>query len=92
MPFLEPFAFFCPLNWDAASKILIIPAGTPVLLLSGIQDEIVPRDHMWQELCELVHKRVPRSQRDLHAEQGDGRWDERREYQEPRPDTGVAKF
>ena len=41
MPFLGPFAFFCPLKWDAASKILIIPAETPVLL-SGIEDEVVP--------------------------------------------------
>ena len=69
MPFLGPFAFLCHQKWDS-SKIPTIPAETPMLLLSSVQDEVVPREHM-EELWELVRKRVPRGQRDVHAEQGD---------------------
>ena len=71
LPVLGPFAFLCHQKWDSASKVPLIPAETPMLLLSSVQDEVVPREHM-QELWELVQKRVPRGQRDVHAEHGDG--------------------
>ncbi|KAI0764677.1 alpha/beta-hydrolase [Fomes fomentarius] len=58
LPVLGPFAFLCHQKWDSASKIPLIPAETPMLLLSGVQDEVVPREHM-QSLWELVEKRVP---------------------------------
>ena len=58
MPFLGPFAFLCHQKWGSASKIPTIPAETPMLLLSSVQDEVVPREHM-QGLWELVEKRVP---------------------------------
>ncbi|RPD56558.1 alpha/beta-hydrolase [Lentinus tigrinus ALCF2SS1-7] len=76
MPVLGPFAFLCHQKWDSASKIPTIPAETPMLLLSGVRDEVVPREHM-QELWQLVQQRVPRGQRDLHAERNeDGMKDE----------------
>ena len=55
---LGPFAFLCHQKWDSASKIPLLPAELPMLLLSGVQDEVVPREHM-QGLWELVEKRVP---------------------------------
>ena len=88
MPFLGPFAFLCHQKWDSASKIPTIPAETPMLLLSGVQDEVVPREHM-QELWDLVRKRVPRGQRDVHAEQDD---DGMKDMSIRNPDAGVAKF
>ncbi|RDX49406.1 alpha/beta-hydrolase [Lentinus brumalis] len=88
MPVLGPFAFLCHQKWDSASKVTSIPAETPMLLLSGVQDEVVPREHM-QELWQLVQKRVPRRQRDLHAEEGsDGLKDESIKN----PGAGAAKY
>ena len=58
LPVLGPFAFLCHQKWDSASKIPLLPAELPMLLLSGVQDEVVPREHM-QGLWELVEKRVP---------------------------------
>lgn len=59
-----------------------------MLLLSGVRDEVVPREHM-QELWQLVQKRVPRGQRDLHAEEGaDGLKDE----SVKNPGPGAAKY
>ncbi|KAI9070411.1 alpha/beta-hydrolase [Trametes sanguinea] len=61
-PVLGPFAFLCHQKWDSASKIPSIPAETPMLLLSGVRDEVVPREHM-QELWQLVQQRVPGGRR-----------------------------
>ena len=58
LPVLGPFAFLCHQKWDSASKVPLIPAETPMLLLSGVRDEVVPREHM-QGLWELVQRRVP---------------------------------
>ncbi|KAL4245944.1 polyketide transferase af380 family protein [Abortiporus biennis] len=51
LPALGPFAFLCHQKWDSASKILLIPSSIPILMLSGTQDEVVPKEHMeglWQ--------------------------------------------
>jgi hypothetical protein len=55
-PILSPFSFLCHQKWDSARKIPLIPRKTPMLLLSGVNDEIVPREHM-QELWEIVSRR-----------------------------------
>ena len=62
LPVLGPFAFLCHQKWDSASKVPLIPAETPMLLLSGVRDEVVPHEHM-QGLWELVQKRVPGGQK-----------------------------
>ncbi|KAI0666428.1 alpha/beta-hydrolase [Trametes maxima] len=62
LPVLGPFAFLCHQKWDSASKIPLIPAETPMLLLSGARDEVVPQEHM-QELWKLVQQRVPGGRR-----------------------------
>jgi hypothetical protein len=56
LPILGPFSFLCHQKWDSASKISLIPATTPILMLSSLQDEIVPKTHM-HALWEAVAKR-----------------------------------
>lgn len=56
LPVLGPFSFLCHQKWDSASKIALIPHRTPILMLSGLLDEVVPEEHM-QGLWELVKKR-----------------------------------
>lgn len=63
LPLLGPFAFLCHQKWDSASKIPLIPLETPILMLSGVKDEVVPREHM-QGLWELIQKRVPGGEKD----------------------------
>jgi hypothetical protein len=56
LPVLGPIAFLCHQKWDSASKIPLIPATLPILMLSGVKDELVPKEHM-QRLWEVVAKR-----------------------------------
>ncbi|KIJ15799.1 hypothetical protein PAXINDRAFT_162855 [Paxillus involutus ATCC 200175] len=56
LPILSPLSFLCHQKWDSASKIPLIPKSTPILMLSGIKDEVVPHEHM-QELWEIVSRR-----------------------------------
>ncbi|KAL0071070.1 bem46 protein, variant [Marasmius tenuissimus] len=56
LPVLGPFTFLCHQKWDSASKVPLIPPTTPVLLLSGVQDQIVPQEHM-KTLRELFLQR-----------------------------------
>ncbi|KAH7890294.1 Alpha/Beta hydrolase protein [Phlebopus sp. FC_14] len=55
-PFLSPLSFLCHQKWDSASKIPLIPRATPILMLSGVKDEVVPREHML-ELWEIISRR-----------------------------------
>ncbi|KAJ7899850.1 hypothetical protein B0H13DRAFT_1513080, partial [Mycena leptocephala] len=43
---LGPFSFLCTQRWDPVSKVLLIPAYTPIFLLRGARDEVVPKTHM----------------------------------------------
>ncbi|KAF8995993.1 Alpha/Beta hydrolase protein [Cyathus striatus] len=56
LPLLGPFSFLCHQKWDSINKIPLIPATTPVLMLSGAADELIPKDHM-RSLWEAVAKR-----------------------------------
>ncbi|KAK0450350.1 Alpha/Beta hydrolase protein [Desarmillaria tabescens] len=56
LPILGPFTFLCHQKWNSASKVPLIPARTPVLLLSGSADTLVPPEHM-RALRELMRKR-----------------------------------
>lgn len=46
MPALSRVAFLCHQKWDSASKLARVPARTPILMLSGLRDEVVPPAHM----------------------------------------------
>ncbi|KDQ23084.1 hypothetical protein PLEOSDRAFT_1048995, partial [Pleurotus ostreatus PC15] len=48
LPALKHFSFLCHQKWDSASKVPLIPAKTPILMLSGLLDEVVPKEHMRQ--------------------------------------------
>ncbi|KAI6044601.1 Alpha/Beta hydrolase protein [Pisolithus marmoratus] len=56
IPILSPFTFLCHQKWDSASKLPLIPRETPILMLSGERDEVVPPQHM-QELWEIASRR-----------------------------------
>lgn len=56
LPVLGPFSFLCHQKWNSASKIPLIPPTTPILMLSGASDELVPKEHM-RALWEVVAKR-----------------------------------
>ncbi|EIW75926.1 alpha beta-hydrolase [Coniophora puteana RWD-64-598 SS2] len=56
LPLLAPLSFLCHQKWDSASKVPLIPRSTPILMLSGVKDEVVPHVHM-QELWEIVCRR-----------------------------------
>ncbi|KAJ7729820.1 Alpha/Beta hydrolase protein [Mycena metata] len=56
LPLLGPFTFLCHQKWDSASKIPSIPTTTPILMLSGVADELIPKEHM-RALWEIVVQR-----------------------------------
>ncbi|EKM53149.1 uncharacterized protein PHACADRAFT_259337 [Phanerochaete carnosa HHB-10118-sp] len=56
LPVLGPFAFLCHQKWDSAAKLPLVPRRVPLLMLSGVLDEVVPREHMLG-LWELVRRR-----------------------------------
>ncbi|TFK63941.1 alpha/beta-hydrolase [Pluteus cervinus] len=56
LPVLSRVTFLCHQKWDSASKISLIPATTPILMLSGKKDQLIPREHM-SALWEIVTKR-----------------------------------
>ncbi|KAJ7876874.1 Alpha/Beta hydrolase protein [Mycena olivaceomarginata] len=46
LPLLGYFWFLCTQKWESAAKMRLIPATTPILMLSGTRDEVVPKKHM----------------------------------------------
>ncbi|KAJ7111817.1 Alpha/Beta hydrolase protein [Mycena epipterygia] len=55
-PVIGPFSFLCFQKWNSAAKIPLIPPTTPILMLSGAQDEVVRKKHM-TALWEIARKR-----------------------------------
>ncbi|KAK6980777.1 hydrolase-4 domain-containing protein [Favolaschia claudopus] len=55
-PLIGPFSFLCLQKWNSASKVPLIPPTTPILMLSGTRDEVVPKKHM-EGLWEIAQKR-----------------------------------
>lgn len=56
MPFLSPVSFLCHQKWESEKKLPTIPSTTPVLMLSGLRDEVVPKEQM-KGLWEIVINR-----------------------------------
>jgi fermentation-respiration switch protein FrsA (DUF1100 family) len=63
---LGPFSFLCTQRWDPVSKVLLIPAYTPIFLLRGARDEVVPKTHM-EALWEVAKSRHEGGAKDLHG-------------------------
>ncbi|KAJ7767295.1 purine nucleoside permease-domain-containing protein [Mycena metata] len=55
-PIIGLFSFLCFQRWNSAVKLPRIPPTVPILMLSGTQDEVVPRKHM-QALWLIAQKR-----------------------------------
>lgn len=84
LPFLSPFAFLCHQKWETANKLPKIPVATPILMLSGLQDEVVPAEHM-KGLWEIAKKgRTTKSSAFFRKETGSER--------EVIDETGKSKF
>jgi hypothetical protein len=60
LPILSPFSFLCHQKWDSAKKLPGIPATTAILMLSGLRDEVVPKEQM-KGLWDIVKKRRKRA-------------------------------
>ncbi|ODV83180.1 hypothetical protein CANARDRAFT_9900 [[Candida] arabinofermentans NRRL YB-2248] len=56
-PILSPFSFLCHEVWPSEEDILKIKEDIPMLFFSGLDDEIVPPDHM-QTLYQLCKSTV----------------------------------
>jgi len=62
LPLLGPVSFLCHQKWDSASKIPLIPATIPILMLSGAADQLVPKEHMralWEVVAQRGQKKTP---------------------------------
>lgn len=46
MPYVTPFLFLCTERWRSDRAIKLVPSSTHILLLSGLEDELVPPSHM----------------------------------------------
>ncbi|KZT06618.1 alpha/beta-hydrolase [Laetiporus sulphureus 93-53] len=71
-PILGPLSFLCHQKWDSVSKVPLIPREMPILMLSGVCDEVVPREHM-QALWEIVQRRAGGGSRKGEESEKDGR-------------------
>ena len=89
LPLLGPLSFLCHQKWDSASKFPLIPRSTPILMLSGVKDEVVPREHM-KELWEIATKRQGTKVNSLDGD-GDARDGGKREGN-PEVGSGKSRF
>jgi abhydrolase domain-containing protein 13 len=73
MPISRPFMFLCTEGWNSEESIEYIPNTTHILLLSGLQDELVPPSHM-ERLWEIItrngedHRRWAEFEHGTHSE------------------------
>ncbi|RXW12178.1 hypothetical protein EST38_g13676 [Candolleomyces aberdarensis] len=70
LPVLGPVSFLCHQKWDSINKIPLIPATTPMLMLSGMEDEIVPKEHMralWEAVARRGEKASSSGRRSVNA-------------------------
>ncbi|KAG6832652.1 hypothetical protein H0H87_001025 [Tephrocybe sp. NHM501043] len=50
-PIIGNFSFICSQKWRSIDKLRFIPIDTPILMISGRQDEVIPAqlmDRLWQ--------------------------------------------
>ncbi|KAL4063412.1 Alpha/Beta hydrolase protein [Scleroderma yunnanense] len=87
LPLLSPLSFLCHQKWNSASKLPLIPRSTPILMLSGVRDEVVPREHM-KELWEIATRRQGTK---VNNGDGDGNTRENGKDNEWNPEVGGGK-
>ncbi|KAG8959972.1 hypothetical protein FRC03_007236 [Tulasnella sp. 419] len=64
VPYLSPVSFLCHQNWNSSESLTKIPSETPMLMLSGLQDEVVPPLHM-KRLWEIATESIKESEIEL---------------------------
>jgi len=69
-PIIGPFSFLCMQKWKSVSKIQLIPPTTPILMLSGSLDEVVPQKHM-KALWDLAKNRGQKKKQKQETEESD---------------------
>lgn len=87
LPLLGPLSFLCHQKWDSVSKLPLIPRSTPILMLSGARDEVVPCEHM-KELWEIATRRQGAK---VNILVGDGSARENGNESERNPEVGGGK-
>jgi len=55
MPFLSNFTWLCHQKWPSEKRLPLIPSSTPILMISGRRDQVVPPQHM-DELWQISKK------------------------------------
>ncbi|KDR71367.1 hypothetical protein GALMADRAFT_127204 [Galerina marginata CBS 339.88] len=45
-PVIRHFSFLCTQKWKSASKVSQLPTTLPILMLSGLADQVIPCSHM----------------------------------------------
>ena len=46
LPVIRYVSFLCTQKWRSASKVAQLPTTLPILMLSGLADEVIPSSHM----------------------------------------------
>ncbi|PPQ91635.1 hypothetical protein CVT25_013190 [Psilocybe cyanescens] len=46
LPLIRRFSWLCTQRWKSASKMAHLPTTLPILMLSGLMDEVIPFSHM----------------------------------------------
>jgi len=90
LPFLGPLSFLCHQKWDSVSKLPLIPRSTPILMLSGVRDEVVPCEHM-KELWEIATRRQGTKVNSLDGS-GNARENGKERERNPEVGSGRSKF
>lgn len=90
LPFLGPLSFLCHQKWDSVSKLPLIPRSTPILMLSGVRDEVVPCEHM-KELWEIAARRQGTKVNSLGGN-GNARENGKERERNPEVGSGRSKF
>jgi len=59
MPYIRFFSFMSTQKWRSKEKVARLPKKIPILMLSGLRDQVVPPTHM-EELWDISQIRAPR--------------------------------
>lgn len=63
IPVLRHISCLCTQRWNSASKVARLPASLPILMLSGLIDQVVPPSHM-QKLWKVAESRCSKGKAD----------------------------
>lgn len=88
MPYLSSVSFLCHQHWRSRESIKKIPAKTPLLMISGLKDEVVPPPHM-KALWEIATSGIDGEEVELE-EEGDGIFKKEKKDGEEKAEAGAG--